>query len=54
MKRLVMTALSVVIVVVVALPAHAAETTLRITLQVPLASNLGRNLILYKGGVRAL
>jgi C4-dicarboxylate-binding protein DctP len=51
MKRLVMTALSVVIVVVVALPACAAETTLRITLQVPLASSLGRNLILFKNEV---
>jgi C4-dicarboxylate-binding protein DctP len=46
MKRLTMITLSLLIIVVAALPARAAETTLRITLQLPRASNLGRNLIL--------
>lgn len=37
--------------VLVGLPASAAETTLRITLQLPLKSHLGQNLVLFKNEV---
>ncbi len=36
------------VLVLVGLPASAAETTLRITLQLPLKSHLGQNLVLFK------
>ncbi|MEJ1995314.1 MAG: TRAP transporter substrate-binding protein DctP [Limibacillus sp.] len=48
MKRFFATALAAVFVVVAAGAVQAAETTLRITLQLPLKSHLGQNLLLFK------
>ncbi len=48
MKRFLATALAAVFVTVAAGAVQAAETTLRITLQLPLKSHLGQNLLLFK------
>lgn len=51
MTRIVCAALGLVLMAAFAVPAAAAETTLRITLQLPLKSHLGQNLVLFKNEV---
>lgn len=42
---------ALILIMGVALPVKAAETTLRISLQLPLKSHLGQNLVLFKDEV---
>ncbi|MDH5556699.1 MAG: TRAP transporter substrate-binding protein DctP [Alphaproteobacteria bacterium] len=52
MKPIKATIAAMVLTAAVALPAHA-ETTLRITLQLPLKAHLGQNLLMFKNEVEA-
>ncbi len=53
MKRFFATALAAAVVLVAAGAAQAADTTLRITLQLPLKSHLGQNLLMFKEEVES-
>ncbi|SIO10391.1 C4-dicarboxylate-binding protein DctP [Rhodovulum sp. ES.010] len=53
MKRIVIGAASATALAFGAVAAQAAETTLRITLQLPLKSHLGQNLVLFKDEVES-
>ena len=53
MKRFFATAIAAAVVLVAAGAAQAADTTLRITLQLPLKSHLGQNLLMFKDEVES-